>query len=134
MTRSPHVHVPPKAVLPMMCLAQCPPLKLCPHGALQPTGDAHTSQLHSHNTPSTAMPTMAPWPAVSPTVSPPLPTSKASPVKSLAQNSHLTLRLGQLCWTCSGRSRRLSLALQRLGQGITLKPQVPRWAWRAQGW
>lgn len=62
-------------------------------------------------------------PGVSPT---PVPTSKASPVKSLAQNSHLTRRLGQPCCTCSGRSRRLSLALQRLGQGTTLKAQVPR--------
>lgn len=82
---------------------------------------------------------ITPLPAVSPTVPHqnhvpqhsvpmPLPTSKASPVKSLAQNSHLTRRLGQPCWTCSGRSRRLSLALHRLGQGMTLKPQVPRWA------
>lgn len=69
-----------------------------------------------------------PWQRA-PHPAPPLPTSKASPVKSLAQNSHLTRRLGQPCWTCSGRSRRLSLALHRLGQGMTLKPQVPRWAW-----
>lgn len=50
-------------------------------------------------------------------------------MKSPAQNSHWTRRLGQPCCRCWGRSRRLSLVLQRLGQGMTLKPQVPRWAW-----
>lgn len=61
-------------------------------------------------------------------------------MKSPAQNSHWTRRLGQPCCRCWGRSRRLSLVLQRLGQGMTLKPQVPRWAWGrgvhrdGQGW
>lgn len=54
-------------------------------------------------------------------------TSKASPVNSLPQNSHLTLRLGQSCCRCSGRSRRVSLTLQRLGHGITLNAQVEKW-------
>lgn len=61
-------------------------------------------------------------------------TSKASPVNSLPQNSHLTLRLGQSCCRCSGRSRRVSLTLQRLGHGITLNAQVEKWlCWRKQG-
>lgn len=57
------------------------------------------------------------------------PTSKASPLKSQPQNSHLSRRLGQSCCRCAGRSRRLSLAGQRLGQGTTLKLQVFRWPW-----
>lgn len=54
------------------------------------------------------------------------PTSKASPLKSQPQNSHLRRRLGQSCCKCAGRSRRLSLVGQRLGQGTTLKLQVFR--------
>lgn len=56
-------------------------------------------------------------------------TSKASPVNSLPQNSHLTLRLGQSCCRWSGRSRRVSLTEQRFGHGITLKAQVEKWPW-----
>lgn len=48
-------------------------------------------------------------------------------MNSLPQNSHLTLRLGQSCCRWSGRSRRVSLTEQRLGQGITLKAQVEKW-------
>lgn len=54
------------------------------------------------------------------------PTSKASPLKSQPQNSHLRRRLGQSCCKWAGRSRRLSLVGQRLGQGTTLKLQVFR--------
>jgi len=131
---------------------QCPvPPPGSPMATLHPTSQS-PSWLNPRGAPSQAMPPRhpcplhppycphpTPLPAASPILSPPwpypppAPTSKASPVKSLAQNSHLTRRLGQPCWTCSGRSRRLSLALHRLGQGMTLKPQVPRWAWGAQG-
>lgn len=102
------------------------------HRATQPRIRPPRSQHRCHSTASRAASPpwpCPPWRSVTP---PPAPTSKASPVKSLAQNSHLTRRLGQPCWTCSGRSRRLSLVLHRLGQGMTLKPQVPRWAWG--GW
>lgn len=61
------------------------------------------------------------------------PTSKASPLKSQPQNSHLRRRLGQSCCKCAGRSRRLSFVGQRLGQGITLKLQVFRWLWGGGG-
>lgn len=50
-------------------------------------------------------------------------------MNSLPQNSHLTLRLGQSCCRWSGKSRRVSLTEQRLGQGMTLKAQVEKWPW-----
>lgn len=106
--------------------------RICPHGQdLSPRGPPSGSPMATLHPLRPCYPPLAicvspSRPGVSPT---PVPTSKASPVKSVAQNSHLTLRLGQPCCTCSGRSRRLSLALQRLGQGTTLKAQVPRWTW-----